>query len=221
MPLKMTPTALAQGRRNALICGVPVFVIIWIIPAVIAIIFEQPFFLCLGVSAAATLGLCSLVLVMKWLFDRNTGGQILLDFGPFLVPKVSLIGVLCVLFFGLMFGVGTVQGLINGGLATLLSDWFPALGLLTVLSIVPFHLIMGRIRFQIREGGFWCLGNLLPWDKIDSYSWANDGTLLIRRKGFFSPWSKGAIPILPEHKQAVEELLAKHCPACESPPVNC
>ena len=212
MPLQMTPTALAQGHKNALICGIPTVAVLCAVTAAGVLIFTQPFLLCIGVSGTAIFGLGLLAFVGKRLFGRNTDGRVLLDFGPIPTPKLGLMGALSFLVLGLMFGVGTIRVLIGGGDLTSESNWSPIVGLLILISFLPFHLIMARCRLQIREGGIWCLGNLLRWDKIGSYRWANDGTLLFRRKGF-SSWFQGAIPIPLEHKQTVEELLAKHCPA--------
>jgi hypothetical protein len=80
------------------------------------------------------------------------------------------------------------------------------------VSFAVFYLIMATGRLQIRENGIWHYWGLLRWDKIGSYQWAADSTM--RAKG---PLSKrlfqGALPVPPEHRQAVEEFLAKHCPA--------
>jgi hypothetical protein len=116
------------------------------------------------------------------------------------------------LYLGLIFGSGTIRVLIEGGQITAGSNWVHFAGLLLLFSFVPFLFMFARGRMQFREGGYWCMGHLLKWDKIGSYFWADDGTLLFRRKSFHS-WFQGAIPIPLEPKQAVEELLAKYCPA--------
>lgn len=211
MPLRMTPTAWAQIRKNALIGGVLVFVVLCAVNAVGMLIFKQPFLLCIGVSGAAIFGLALLAFIWQRLFVRNTGGRVLLDFGRLPTPKLSLIEALCYLVLGLMFGGGTILGLLNGAQLTSVSDWYPIFCVLILISMLLSRFMQGG-RLQIREGGIWCVCVLLRWDTIGSCHWANDGTLLFRRKGF-NWWFQTALPIPLEHKQAVEDLLAKHCPA--------
>ncbi|HVC92842.1 MAG TPA: hypothetical protein VND64_04080 [Pirellulales bacterium] len=78
------------------------------------------------------------------------------------------------------------------------------------ITFAVYWLIMATGRLQIRENGIWQYWSLLKWGKIGSFHWASDSTLLMRAKGPLS-WFQGALPVPPEHKQAVEEFLAKRC----------
>ena len=66
-------------------------------------------------------------------------------------------------------------------------------------------------RLQIREGGLWQYWGLLRWDKIEFYQWSGDSTLVLKAKSHLPFLGRGALPIPPEDKQAIEELLQKLC----------
>lgn len=116
------------------------------------------------------------------------------------------------LFMGLMNWMGFILLWIENGEAPPVSIWSNITLPVMMISFVPYFLIMASGRLQVRENGIWVSSSLLRWGKIDSYRWENDGTLLVRRKGFFSWFPPKNLRVPPEHKQAVEELLAKHCP---------
>ena len=48
--------------------------------------------------------------------------------------------------------------------------------------------------------------------KIESLQWSGDFTLLVRGKTRIPFFGQGALPVPPEQKQAINELLQKHCP---------
>jgi hypothetical protein len=180
--------------------------------AAIVLIFEQPVFRSLGISGGA---LCILALLLfwgTWLYGRSAGGGVLLDCGPHPTRNLFLAEAVLFLVMGLSFGVEPISKLIAEPDANSVSSWF-GIGLpVAMIAFVPYWLVMAGGRLQVREGGIWCYWGLLRWDKIRTYRWASDATLLVRTKGLFS-FFQGAVPVAPEQKQTVEELLAKHCPA--------
>jgi hypothetical protein len=212
MPAQMTSTAWGQGVKNALICGIAMLVIWCIITAAVVSIFEQPVSRSFGVSGAALCGLAWLVFLGTWLYGRSAGGRVLLDCGPHPTRNLFLLNAVLFLIVGLMNGLEFIFRLIEGpeavSASTLIGIGWPVI----MISFVPYWLIMASGRLQVRESGIWQYWSLMRWRKIHSYRWANDATLLIRGKGFFS-WFQGALPVPPEHKQAVDEALAKQCPA--------
>jgi hypothetical protein len=212
MPAQMTPTAWGQGVKNALVCGIAMLVVWCIITAAVVLIFKQPIFRSFGVSGAALCGLALLVFLGAWLYGRSAGGRVLLDCGPHPTRNLFLLNAVLFLILGLMNGLEFILRLIDAGEATSVSSLFGVGWPVILISFVPYWLIMASGRLQVRESGIWQYWSLLRWGKIGSYHWANDATLLVRGKGFFS-WFQGALPVPPEHKQAVEELLAQHCPA--------
>jgi hypothetical protein len=212
---KMAPVERRQAARIVLIYGMVVLVKWCVITAAISLIFHQPLFDSFGLALAVSAGLTLLGFLATWLYGRMAAGGVLLDCGPLRSPNQLL--VVAVLFLilgvimGLTSGMTSILELIGGeapSASRLSGVVWPAI----LISGVPFWLVLASGRLQVREGGLWLYGNLLRWSKIRSHHWTNDATLLLRRKSLF-PWSQeGALHFPPEHKQAVDELLAKHCP---------
>ncbi|MCY2990437.1 MAG: hypothetical protein NTY19_21550 [Planctomycetota bacterium] len=200
MSPQMTSTAWNQGAKNALLCAVG-FLLAWLSLAVV-------FLLATGQSLSASFALAFAVLwcliflafVWTWLYGRRSAGRVLLDCGPHPTRKLFLFHAVLFLLLGLTggFSVSSVSKLL--GIAG------PVFG----VSFAAYWLIMATGRLQVRENGLWQYYGLLRWNKIASYRWAEDATLLVRSKGS-SAWFHGALPVPPEHRQAVEELLSKHC----------
>jgi hypothetical protein len=215
MPAQMTSTAWGQGVKNALIMMAALLVVGCIITAAVHLIFQQPIFRSAGIAWGAICVLALLAFLGSWLHGRSVRGNVLLDCGPHPTWILFLAEAVFFLVLGLVFGLEFIFKLIETPDADSLSSWF-GIGLpVMMIAFVPYWLIMAGGRLQVREGGIWMYWGLLRWDKIGFYRWANDATLLVRGKGFFS-FSQGALPVPPEQKQAVEELLAKHCPAAEN-----
>jgi hypothetical protein len=218
MLAQMTPTARRQGRKNAMIFLIASLVVWCVITAAVVLIFHQSIFRAFGVSGLALGGVAMLVFYGTWLYGRSAGGRVALDCGPH--PTRTMFLAMAVLISISVLSMGLIDGLEFIGRwideeATSTSSFFSIGAFVFLMLTVPFDLIMASGRLQVRENGIWPYCGLVRWNKIVSYSWANDGTLLIRaRKSFFS-WTGGTLPVSvpPERKQAVEELLAKHCPA--------
>lgn len=212
MPAQMTSTAWGQGVKNMLTMLVPTFVVWGLIAAAVVLIFEQPIIRSMGIAVGA-IGIVALAVFFgSWLYGRSVGGRVLLDCGPHPTRGLFLLEAAFFLGLGLLFGAEAIFKWIEA------PDQPPgefAFGIALpafMIVFVPYWLILATGRLQVREGGVWQYWALLGWNKIGSYRWANDATLLVRAKGFFS-FFQGALPVPPEQKQAVEELLAKNCPA--------
>ena len=202
MPAQMTPTAWGQGLKNALLCGLGVLVFWGAIAAAISLIFDQALFDSFGLAFAVLWSLIWLAFLGTWLYGRTAAGGVLLDCGPH--PTWYLFLMQAVLFL--------ILGLAGGLAASSVSRVFGIAGPIFGVSFAAYWFILATGRLQVREKGIWTYWSLLRWGKIGSYHWASDSNLLVRPKGPFW-WFRGALPVPPEHKQAVEEFLAKHCPA--------
>lgn len=200
MPSRMTTTAYAQGIKNALICGIGVLAFLLSIAGVISLVSGKPIRESYGTAIAILWGLITVWFFAAWIYGRQTGGQVVLDCGPHPARKLFLINAVIFLFLG-----------VTGGFAGT-SAASKVLGPVFGISFTLYWVIMATGRLHMRETGIWLYWSLLRWSKIDSYSWANDCTLLLKTKGALSSLGRGALPVPPEHKEAVEQLLQKHCP---------
>ncbi len=74
--------------------------------------------------------------------------------------------------------------------------------------MIPVSVAMALGRLQVCESGLNVYGDLLRWEDIRSYRWADDNTILISTQTWL-PFVKRAIPIPPRDKAAVIKYLAK------------
>jgi hypothetical protein len=200
MPARMTPTAWGRGATNALICGVIFLVSCLLIAAVISSVSHRSFGESFWLAWVFLCGLILLLFLGTWVYGLNTGGRVLLDCGPHPTRVVFLIN-------GALFVVLGLSGLfLMRSLPNTSALVFPVLG----ICFGIYWLIMATGRLQIREGGLWQYWGLLRWEKIESLQWNGDSTLLVKAKSRL-PFL-GALPVPPEQKQAIHELLQKHCP---------
>ena len=200
MPAKMTSTAWERGFKNMLICGVGVLVGYAVVMTVLVMIFHETAGDAFGISASA-LGYFFLVgFLVAWIYGRATTGPVLLDCGPHPTRWLFLAMAVIHMFMAL-------NGWYSGKSS---ATGFGASGPVFLALFATFWLVMATGRLQIRENGIWQYWSLLRWGGIDSYEWAEDATLLLKAKGVLA-LLQGALPVPPEHRQAVADLLAKHC----------
>jgi hypothetical protein len=202
MPARMTAKAWRRGTTNALTCSV-ILLGGWLLVAkLISSVSHKPFTESLWLAWAVIWMVIFSLFLGTWLHGLNAGGRILLDCGPH--PTRFLFLVNAVLFVAM--GVGGT--LVGSSFSKSLAIASPVLG----ISFGIFWLIVASGRLQIREGGLWQYCGLLRWDKIESCQWGGDSTLLLKAKTRFPFLGRGALPFPPEDKQAINELLQKHCP---------
>jgi hypothetical protein len=134
-----------------------------------------------------------------WASTLRDKGRVLIDFGPDQMRSFFLaVGVLC-LVAAIASGVSTVM---NSG-----QRWSTVMLAPLQLALAAQFLVRGRGRVQITENGIWQNLTLLRWEKIGSYRWANDSTLVaVNGQGPLSV--KLLVPS--EHKPAVEQILTQH-----------
>jgi hypothetical protein len=193
----MTGTAWRQGAKNALICGIGVALGWAALAAFFATVLRQSVAQSLRMAFAVVWAVTFLIFLTTLLYSRLRRGRILLDCGPH--PTRWLF----VLNFFLFILAGT------GGVFTSIADGVSVMRLAFAVSFGVFWLIIAFGRLQVTERGIWQYWGLLPWSKIGSYRWADDSTLLITPKRRFL--LRGALPVPPEHKQAVDDFLAQFC----------
>lgn len=200
MQTRMTKTARARGAKNALICGIGVLTV-WFMFA-LAITFVTGKSLRQAASTAFLMlwGITMVCVVGAWLYGRKSGGQVVLDCGSFPNWKLCLLNAALLMLLNLP---GTWSA------NYFLGVYAPIFG----ISCAIFWLILAMGRLQIREAGIWCYSGLLRWTKIDTYRWSDDSTLLLKTKGGWWSLNRRALPITPELRGPVEEILQKHFPS--------
>jgi hypothetical protein len=205
MPEQMTRTAWSQGGTNALVAGVSILVLGSAIAAAVSLTSGRPFSDSFGFALQVVFCSTMLVYLGTWLYDRANAGHVLLDCGPFPVRTMFLINgaLLVVLALSFVFAVPSAS----------MTDLIFGPVLWASFSALCF--IEGTGRLQIRENGIWRYSSLLRWAKISSYHWADNSTLVVRQKGSL-PFFKGALPVPPEHREAIEGFLAERSRATRS-----
>ncbi len=77
---------------------------------------------------------------------------------------------------------------------------------LTGLSVGVYWLFSGWSGVEFREAGIFSFGQLVKWERIESYEWGEKAVTVTPRW-----WFKTVnIPVPPLHKDAVSDLLARH-----------
>jgi hypothetical protein len=191
----MTITALRQGAKNSLICVV-LLLLVWLAFAfIISLALKQSFAASFIPSFLAIWCLTFLAFLGSWIYGRCVRGRILLDCGPH--PKRRL-------FFA------NFALIVFVGFSALAADGFNLAALAFASSLDAYWLIIAFGRLQVSEHGIWQYWGLLRWSKVGSYHWADDSTLLLTARGQISLF-RGALPVAPEHRQAVDELLTQLC----------
>jgi hypothetical protein len=144
--------------------------------------------------------IASVLVLGFWISSLRRRGRVVLDFGPDRLRAFFLaVGLFC-LFAAIFSGGAALMNLTRPQWSTLL------LALLQVAIAIQFLVrVTGRV--QITESGIWQNLNLLRWETIGSYRWVDDATLLVVR-GPGLPSLK--LPVPPEHKRALDELLTQH-----------
>jgi hypothetical protein len=193
MPAQMTPTARSQGTKNAAICGLGLLLAWGIMTTIVSLVVDEPLSTSGYIAFAALCVVSLLGFFASWLYGSRIAGPVLLDCG--LHPSWK----------SFLFNAGTF--LIIGVTGAVAID--PIVGALFGNSFAVYWLVVAAGRLQVRENGLWQYSGLLRWSQIGSYAWAPDGTLMITHRTF-AP-SKGALPVSPEHRQAVDQLLSKYC----------
>jgi hypothetical protein len=207
MPPRMTNTALKRGFTNALRCSL-ILVGAWLLlGGAIAVATGRERVVSLSISFALLCGLTLLTFFLTWLLGRNAGGRVLVDCGPHPTRWLFLLeGV----FFALLGAGGSLAMGGNSMAPRVASAVFG-------LVFAMYWLVLATGRLQVKEGGLWQYWGLLPWHKVESFSWSPDSTLQVTVKGPFALLRHGALPVPPEFRQDVEKAIEEHCPtsACK------
>lgn len=191
----MTNSAYRIGLYNMAVCAAAL-ALVWLIATWALPLFNIGLAGNAGIIAFNLVFLISiLAMVIAFVRGRMDRGEQLLDCGPH-PHRWS--------FFAMAasgLGMATVFGQALGG----------AFGSVFAILFTGYWLFMASGRLAVHENGFWIYWGLTRWEQIASYHWADDGTLLLRKKGQ-KVLSRGAIEIPSDYQEVVAKLLDSFLP---------
>lgn len=199
------------SMKYALICGICILAL-WLLCAnLLSFVSGSPINESYATAYATLFGSFVFWLLAAWIYGRQAGGEVLLDSGPILVRGRSIfsgVGFLIIGLATLVTPLVTSKMYPSAHTQGISPHWGLTVG---ILSLALYCFILASGRLQIRGTGIWLYFCLLQWNKIDTYRWADGGTLLLEIKGMLPFFHQGVLPIPPEQKEAVEQLLETHC----------
>jgi len=196
----MTRQLWLLGAKNALIMTTFMVALGLSLAAIISVLSRWGFVASLKFSLLAMYALTLAVFFINLVKNRRKAGSVLLDAGKHHMHRLFLLTAGLLLFSG-------VLNLFD--LATPDADGFTLFMVLFYLSGAAFNLCFAFGRLQIREAGVWTYLDLVRWEKIGSYRWTGESTLVFKTKGLLS-FFQGGVRVPPEHKAAFEDHLVRH-----------
>jgi len=197
MKPQMTATARSQGAANARVCGAIVLGACLALSWIISLVTGRAFVESGGIAIAIFWVGCSVASVVVWLHGLRRRGRLLLDCGAHPTRRSFLI--MAALFF-----VGSVMGFLF-----FFDHRFGQWGTLFALLFAAYWLFMAAGSLRIYEQGVWVYWGLMRWKRVERYTWADDGTLIVKTSGPLSFLSRAAIPVPAERIDEFERLLSE------------
>ncbi len=197
MPARTTKTAWQQNLKNALMVIPGFLVAVLLLQQVLALTMGRNSHELVRIAVAMTCGFLLLLSMARWIHGRTIGGRILLDCGPYPGKRGCLSLGLVLILIGCSHLIARPEVLCLDG------PWIE-------FSLAAYFFGAAFDRLQVRENGIMPYSGLLRWRAIASYHWAEDSTLRVSKRSLFS--LPAALPVSPEQKQAVDELLTRFCP---------
>ena len=201
MPAEMTDVAFRRGMKNALLCLIGVFAVVAILAQVVTTLTGQTWRDSVATSFAIFWVVVFLAFIANAIIGRQRRGEVLLDCGPHPTRILFLLNAGIFGFLALSHVFSADKSDLNG-IASLIF-WG---------SFCAYWVMMALGRLQLTENGIWQYWSLLKWDKIASYAWQGDTrpTLMLQTKSKYPILGRGALPVGPEHREAISELLERH-----------
>ena len=140
---------------------------------------------------------CLVALFRGWLRGLSRRGELLLDCGGH--PTRWLFLAHAVFYF--LAGVTSSLFYFNDRIG----QW----GTFFTFSFAAYWVLMGTGRLGIHTHGIWAYWGLMPWKRVKEYSWADDGTLIVKTSGPIGYLMRGAIPVPVERVDEFKQLLVQ------------
>ncbi len=144
------------------------------------------------------------VLVGYMLYRTRQAGALLVDLGPPRLQRfLRIIGMLQLV----RAGMGAVLALVHRNFT---SDDLARIAFQVAMG--SWFTFQGTRRTQLREHGLVAGGDLLRWHNITGYQWETDrpNTLTLQVNTKMAIVRRPCLPILPEHHDAVDRILAQY-----------
>jgi len=173
----------------------------------VSLIFEQSLWDSFPIASAVLTGCLCLGSVVMWIYGHSIRGPVLLDCGAhpqkWLFLGMAVLGLFsCILSASFdVLEPDSEKGLTTGFL----------FGLCGVFAAV-YSLMEGLGRLEIRENGIWAYRRLIKGDSLRSHRWHSDDTLVLRWDSWIPSGGTQSVPVPPEHRDFVKELLGKYYP---------
>ena len=178
---RLTPAAMLQGAKNALICAVPCL-FIWLVMrwGIRATTNWSPMVAGMYGFVLLFLG-CVIAMLVGGIRARRRRGDLLMDCGP---NPGKLLFVLNAVIFLLMSVSGFFQGETFGRGSGLFG---------IVLSL--YWCYMATTRLAIYDSGVWAYTDLVPWEKFKGAKWQGGNTLIFETRGRLRFLRRGALVV--------------------------
>ena len=202
MSKRMTKTEMRMGYRNALICGAGLLGLAALGSLVISHLFGRSFRDSLSLSLNVLWGTCLIGWVVAWQRGYAAAGPVLLDCGPH--PTRGLFRFNAAL--GVVLGLASIVNSRGAAGSQIFS------GAIFWLTMGAFFLALSLDRLQLRHNGVWQYGGLLRWEKIESFHWKEQSTLVVKTTHTsWMPWIReGALSVPPHLKEEFDRIWRQH-----------
>lgn len=196
--VRMTATAWKRGAVNALICVVSVLGTWWLVRWLISSVTGWSPLVVGGIAFGGLFIAALFCMILTLLHGLQNRGVQLLDCGGHPGRRLFLVNA------GIFLLLGTF--------GTMFTDAFGRFGAVFGVSFAVYWLFMGTSRLSVHENGIWVYTGLIRWEKIMSYSWNADKTLVYSCSGRIPFLSRGALPVSAEYFIEFQQLLDQHAP---------
>ena len=194
--IPMTMPAWRRGFVNALLVGVPVYLLLYVLGFLIVANFGTSKLVTIQGIGLGVSSIAFFCIMLKRQRQLQRAGNVLIDCGTTPGRNIFLLQIPIVLgmaIYMLFQGLQTMNILVAIGFVLFALFWF--------------DMAFGRL--QICEGGIRLHQYLLVWESIQSFEWkeGTTPTLLVQTNARFSWYSRGAYPIPEKFRAAVNKLL--------------
>lgn len=199
---RFTDTAMERGLLNCGVCIILVFLAWLVLAGLLTLALGHRFSEASSNSFHFLCWFSIFAFFANWIYGQVKKDTSLLDCGP---PPMQWMYVLSAFIF-------TIVALIEASSTPSFLGGDSIRGSVWAVSLALFWTTLAVGRVKLYQNGLWIYASFIRWEKIESYRWADEHTLLIRQRTRFMP-NRGAIPIPPKFREEATRILKKYCEA--------